>query len=236
MKVSRQRKPVAIVHAAGRRSAARTREPKLRSILSLTALAIFAQESLSAGISDWTNVGPVGGGLRLAVDPQNAGFVYAGTGGGVFKSKDGGAGWNNAGLNGFAVGALIVDPQKPTILYARTPGPDVDGDPIRLFKSTDGGDSWNESDSSLPIFGPDTLAIVSVPRAFRATAPLPDGKVLVVGGDQLAKLLYLGAGPDYPGYNQVNFLVPRNIAPGAAVRLRLTYLGRPSNEVTIGVQ
>jgi len=139
------------------------RPPAPRSILLLTALSIAAQGSLSAGINDWINVGPVVGGFfRMAVDPQNPDIIYGIYGGtlvGVFKSKDGGASWNNAGLNGFSVGALIIDPQKSTTLYAVTSGPDEYGDPIRVFKSTDGGASWNESDSGLPGCCTDTLAI-----------------------------------------------------------------------------
>lgn len=45
-----------------------------------------------------------------------------------------------------------------------------------------------------------------------------------------------GAAPGYPGYCQVNFLGASGIAPGPAVSVRLTYLGRSSNEVTLGVQ
>ena len=54
-------------------------------------------------------------------------------------------------------------------------------------------------------------------------------------GGQLAEILYFGTS-SYPGYNQVNFRVPAGITPGSAVSIRLTYLARPSNEVTIGVQ
>jgi len=58
----------------------------------------------------------------------------------------------------------------------------------------------------------------------------------VVIGGHLAEVLYFGAAPGYPGYHQMNFLVPDGLPPGPAVPVRLTYIGRSSNTVTVGVQ
>ena len=70
------------------------------------------------------------------------------------------------------------------------------------------------------------------------TTSLADGGVIppqIAVGGRLAQILYFGIS-SYPGYNQVNFRVPSGVGPGSAVSVRLTYLGRPSNAVTLGVQ
>jgi len=54
-------------------------------------------------------------------------------------------------------------------------------------------------------------------------------------GGRLAEVLYFGAS-GYPGYNQVTFRVPTGVVPGLAVPVRLTYLSRPSNAVSIALQ
>jgi uncharacterized protein (TIGR03437 family) len=71
------------------------------------------------------------------------------------------------------------------------------------------------------------------------TTSLIDGGAVppqVAVGGRPVKVLYFGGAPGYPGYFQVNFLLPNGIPPGSAVPVRLTYIGRSSNTVTVAVQ
>lgn len=79
--------------------------------------------------------------FSLMVDPHSPQILYAGTGGGVFKSTNEGKEWTAAsyGLPGDAgVETFAADPIRPEVLYAGTFGKGV-------YKTYDGGASWQVS-------------------------------------------------------------------------------------------
>src|SRR5712664_1614903 len=85
----------------------------------------------------WTSNGPEGGSVTaLAIDPSNPAIIYAGAGGGVFKSTNGGESWSPSLSPDYnhATYTLAIDPRTPTTLYA--------GGNFGVSKSADGGTSW----------------------------------------------------------------------------------------------
>jgi uncharacterized protein (TIGR03437 family) len=110
--------------------------------------------------------------------------------------------------------------------------------PILFSLSGDGtgqGAIWHVDGQ---IASPDNPAIAGEALATYTTG-FADGAVIppqVAIGGRLAEILFFGNAPGYPGFNQVNFRVPSGIAPGPGIAVLMSYIDRPSNEVTIGVR
>jgi hypothetical protein len=83
---------------------------------------------------------------QILVDPSNPAILYLSTaGGGVWKSYDGGGGWEpiTDALGTLAIGALAMDPRNPQILYLGFGDP-FDVQQPGLVRSDDGGVHWSQ--------------------------------------------------------------------------------------------
>ena len=111
--------------------------------------------------------------------------------------------------------------------------------PVLFSLSRDGlgqGAIWHASTGEIasandPAVAGQVLSMYTTSLVERGVIP----PQVAIGG-RLAEILFFGDAPGYPGYYQVNFRMPPGVAPGPVVPVRLTYLTRPSNEVTIGVR
>jgi len=114
------------------------------------------------GAPQWSLAGPLnieGRITTIAIHPSNSQIVYTGTAnGGLWKSTDFCQTWTSVfdGQNTSSIGAVVIDPVNPEIIYCGT------GEPNSLrsyypgtgiYKSTDGGNTWSFSglDSSFTI-------------------------------------------------------------------------------------
>lgn len=100
----------------------------------------------------WRNVGPHRGGRATAVagvPSQPFTFYMGATGGGVWKTGDGGVSWTNVSDGFFrtgSVGAIAVAPSDPNIVYVGMGEHCVRAEAFShgdgVYKSTDGGKTW----------------------------------------------------------------------------------------------
>jgi photosystem II stability/assembly factor-like uncharacterized protein len=93
----------------------------------------------------------------IAVAPSDPNVVYAGSGeacirgnvaegDGIYKSTDGGKTWKNVGLRDTrSIGAVIVDPKDPNIVFVAAMGHVFGPNAERgVFRSRDGGATWQK--------------------------------------------------------------------------------------------
>lgn len=98
----------------------------------------------------WREVGPYRGGRVAAVagiPEQRDVYYFGGTGGGVWKTIDGGRSWRNVsdGFFGGSIGAVAVSGWDPNVLYAGGGEKTVRGNVSHgtgMWKSTDAGKTW----------------------------------------------------------------------------------------------
>lgn len=92
--------------------------------------------------------------LEVAVDPQSPNTVYYGTYvGGVFKTSDGGATWEQVLPNYGEIVEISIDSTDSQIVYVMTlerPAPFYGG--THVYRSNNGGHDWSTVDSGLPIY------------------------------------------------------------------------------------
>jgi photosystem II stability/assembly factor-like uncharacterized protein len=109
-----------------------------------------AVDSLLLGSMTWRNIGPFRGGRSAAVTGV-AGkpnlFYFGGTGGGVWRTQDGGRTWENISDNFFggSIGAIEVAPSDNNVIYVGGGECTVRGNVSSgtgMWKSEDAGRSW----------------------------------------------------------------------------------------------
>ena len=101
---------------------------------------------------EYRSIGPYRGGRSAAVTGvpgQPMTYYFGGTGGGVWKSKDGGQSWQNIsdGFFGGSIGAVAVSAWDPNVIYAGGGEKTVRGNVSHgygMWRSTDAGKTWTD--------------------------------------------------------------------------------------------
>jgi len=118
--------------------------------LTSSALAATAPDASLLKNMKWREVGPFRGGRSSAVEGianQPNVYYFGSSGGGVWKTVDGGQTWKpvSDGFFGGTIGAIAVAPSDTSVVYAGTGEETIRGNVSPgggMWKSTDAGKSW----------------------------------------------------------------------------------------------
>lgn len=120
----------------------------------LTAQTAMRYDTSLYGKMQWREIGPFRGGRSVAVAghaDQQLTYYFGATGGGIWKTEDGGNSWLNVSdgyLKLGIVGALAVAPSDPNVIYAGTGEACIRGNAMPgegMYKSADAGKTWQYS-------------------------------------------------------------------------------------------
>lgn len=102
---------------------------------SLVALSLLLAIGAAQADPTWLANGPDGGNITMMA--ASAGWLYAATGDGIFRSNDQGTNWQRAGNDiprGTAISTLVVSPHDDNVVLAGSAG--------FIYRSSDAGASW----------------------------------------------------------------------------------------------
>ncbi|MDX2191745.1 MAG: glycosyl hydrolase [Gemmatimonadales bacterium] len=135
--------------------------PRTARAAALVALALLATaprlraqaanpDSTALAAMQWREIGPFRGGRSVAVagsDKRPLEYWMGTTGGGVFRTTDGGLTWGPAsdGFIGGTIGAIAVSESNPDIVWVGTGEYPIRGNVSHgdgVYRTTDGGKSW----------------------------------------------------------------------------------------------
>ena len=133
---------------------------KYSCILVLSFLFLFSQENIAQSdiqeewysSLEWRNIGPFRGGRSCAVAgvPNKPNLYYFGsTGGGIWKTKDGGRSWENIsdGFFGGSIGSIAVANSDENVIYVGGGEKTVRGNVsfgYGMWKTVDAGKTWEQ--------------------------------------------------------------------------------------------